>query len=32
MKGVLKTAIAALLLGGVVWVGGYMYWHIRLLS
>ena len=32
MKGALKTAAAALLLGGAVWVGGYLYWHIRLLG
>ena len=32
MKSALKVALAALLLGGAVWVGGYLYWHIRLLG
>jgi len=32
MKGALKAAAAIVVLGGAVWVGGYLYWHIRLLG
>jgi hypothetical protein len=32
MKGALKAGAAILFLGGAVWVGGYLYWHIRLLG
>jgi hypothetical protein len=32
MKGAWKAVLAAAVLGGAVWAGGYLYWHIRLLG